>query len=45
MFQLPSGGAGLSPLKTVTAEWRRNDWGFRFSCYLSSAEGCPNRNA
>lgn len=31
MFQLPSGGAGLSPLERVTSELRRNDWALAFA--------------
>lgn len=31
MFHLQSGGAGLSPLESVTAELRRNDWALAFA--------------
>lgn len=31
MFQLTSGGAGLSPLESVTAELRKNDWALTFA--------------
>lgn len=28
---MPSGGAGLSPLESVTAELKRNDWALAFA--------------
>lgn len=32
---MPSGGAGLFPLESVTAELRRNDWALAFvAAYL-----------